>query len=128
MNVSSETTSKKISINERRAEFVHDAIHLFAITSNAPVVSPIFKEKEKGARDNFLDAVKNHFDFTKSPESLHQSWIESYKKMGWVYGEKYDKEKRTHPDIVSYSKLPQKEKEKNDVFIALCKIARQFIY
>ena len=54
--------------------------------------------------------------------------MQAYYAMGWVYGEKYDKEKRIHPDLVPYEQLGQLERDKDSVFIALCEIARLFIY
>ena len=59
---------------------------------------------------------------------LHGSWMQSYLTMGWTYGEVYDREKRIHPDLVPYSQLGQLERDKDAVFVALCEIARQFIY
>lgn len=63
-----------------------------------------------------------------TPAKLHEDWVEAYKKMGWVYGEKRDPEKKTHPDMVPYKYLGQLERDKDDVFFALCEIARQWIY
>ena len=63
-----------------------------------------------------------------SPEELHGSWMQAYLTMGWVYGEVYDRTKKIHPDLVPYSKLGQLERDKDAVFVALCEIARQFIY
>lgn len=48
--------------------------------------------------------------------------------MGWVYGEKYDRENKIHPDLVPYAQLGQLERDKDAVFVALCEIARQWIY
>lgn len=54
--------------------------------------------------------------------------MQAYLTMGWVYGEKYDAEKWTHPDLVPYAALGQLERDKDAVFVALCEIARQWIY
>ena len=48
--------------------------------------------------------------------------------MGWVYGEKYDRENKIHLDLVPYAQLGQLERDKDAVFVALCEIARQWIY
>tara|TARA_Y100000310_G_scaffold318729_1_gene373148 strand:- start:689 stop:850 length:162 start_codon:yes stop_codon:yes gene_type:complete len=48
--------------------------------------------------------------------------------MGWVYGEVRDVEKKTHPDMVPYAQLGQLEQDKDAVFVALCEIARQWVY
>lgn len=54
--------------------------------------------------------------------------MQAYFEMGWTYGEQYDREKKTHPDLVPYARLGQLERDKDAVFIALCEIARQWIY
>lgn len=64
----------------------------------------------------------------KTPEKLHCDWMQAYINMGWVYGEKYDRENKTHPDLVPYADLGQLERDKDAVFVALCEIARQWIY
>lgn len=62
-----------------------------------------------------------------SPEKLHGCWMLSYITMGWKYGEKYNREKKIHPDLVPYAELEQREQDKDAVFVALCEIARQWI-
>jgi len=42
--------------------------------------------------------------------------------------EEYDREKKIHPDLVPYADLRQLERDKDAVFVALCEIARQWIY
>ena len=54
--------------------------------------------------------------------------MQAYLIMGWTYGEKYNPEKRIHPDLVPYEQLGQLERDKDAVFLALCEIARQWIY
>ncbi len=65
---------------------------------------------------------------SKSPEELHGSWMQAYFLMGWKYGEKYSREDKIHPDLVPYAQLGQLERDKDAVFVALCEIARQWIY
>ena len=114
----------------RRAEFVYEAARVAAIAANAPVIPLRWKERELDFRAQFLDVIDRQCgpQRSSSPEELHGSWIEAYLKNGWTYGEKYDPEKRIHPDLVPYSQLGQLERDKDAVFIALCEIARNYIY
>ena len=89
--------------------------------------------KEAGAdafKTQFLDVIERQCGEQRSmsPEELHGSWMQSYLTMGWVYGEAYDRERRIHPDLVPYALLGQLERDKDAVFVALCEIARQFVY
>ena len=87
-------------------------------------------EREPDFRDQFLRVIKRQCSEQRSssPEELHGSWMQQYLTMGWIYGDKYNREKRIHPDLVPYAQLSQLERDKDAVFVALCEIARQWIY
>ena len=117
-------------VNERRVEFVYNAARIAAIGSNAPIIPAIWIEREEPIRNQFIQVIERQCgeQRSNSPEELHGSWMQAYYAMGWTYGEKYDRENKTHPDLVPYSQLGQLEKDKDSVFVALCEIARQWIY
>ena len=119
-----------MSITERRAEFVYDAARLAAIAALAPVIPVPWAEREEAFRTQFLDVIERQCgpQRSESPEELHGSWMQAYYAMGWIYGEVYDRERKIHPDLVPYAKLGQLERDKDAVFVALCDIARQWIY
>jgi len=54
-----------------------------------------------------------------TPEASHESWLEVKISDGWVYGEKKDGEKKTHPCCVSYGDLPVEQKAKDYIFRAI---------
>ncbi len=117
-------------LTERRAEFVYNAARLAAIGAKAPIIPAIWCEREDAFRQQFIAVIERQCgpNRSASPEELHGSWMQAYYAMEWVYGEAYDREKRTHPDLVPYAKLGQLERDKDSVFVALCEIARLFIY
>lgn len=117
-------------LKERRAEFVYTGARLAAIAAEAPIVPVEWSEREDDFRLQFLDVIERQCgeQRSKSPEELHGSWMQAYLTMGWVYGEVYDRGKKIHPDLVPYADLGQLERDKDAVFVALCEIARQFIY
>ena len=118
-----------MTLIERQAKFVYDAARLAAEASKAPIVPLIWNEREQDFKEQFIKVIEHQCgeQRSSSPEELHGSWMQSYFSMGWVYGEKYDREKRIHPDLVPYNQLGQLEQDKDAVFVALCEIARQFI-
>ena len=118
------------NLNERRAEFVYNGARLAAIAAEAPIIPVQWSEREEAFRSQFLDVIERQCGEQRSmsPEELHGSWMQAYLTMGWVYGEAYDRVKRIHPDLVPYVLLGQLERDKDAVFVALCEIARQFIY
>ncbi len=119
-----------MSIVERQAEFVYDAARLAAIAANAPVIPVPWKEREAPFREQFLKVIERQTGAQRStsPEELHGSWMQAYFEMGWVYGETYDRENKIHPDLVPYAQLGQLERDKDAVFVALCEVARQWVY
>jgi hypothetical protein len=128
--VSGEKGMKVSELTDRRAAFVYNAARLAAIASKAPIIPVPFEEREEAFREQFYKVIERQCgeNRSSSPEELHGSWMQSYITMGWVYGEKYDRKGKIHPDLVPYSQLGQLEQDKDGVFVALCEIARKWIY
>jgi len=114
---------------ERQAEFVYEAARLAAIAAQAPIIPAPWGEREDDFRAQFLGVIERQTgpERSSSPEELHGGWMQAYFTNGWVYGETYSRENRTHPDLVPYSKLGTLEKDKDAVFVLLCEIARLYI-
>ena len=117
-------------ITIKRAEFVYNAARLAAIAAGAPIVPVVWAEREYPFQAQFQDVIARQCSDERctSPEQLHQDWEVAYEKMGWVYGEKHDPVAKTHPDMVAYKDLGRLEQDKDAVFVALCDIARLWIY
>ena len=119
-----------MTLTERRARFVYDAARLAAIAANAPIVPVSWAEREEAFKAQFLEIIERQCgpQRSTSPEELHGSWMQAYFGLGWGYGEQYNRETRTHPDLVPYAQLGQLERDKDAVFVAWWEIARQWIY
>ena len=117
-------------LTESRAIFVYEGARLAAIAANAPIVPVSWEEREAQFKKQFLEVIDRQCSDqrSQSPEELHGSWMQAYYDMGWVYGPEYDRENKIHPDLVPYANLGQLERDKDAVFVALCEIARQWIY
>ncbi len=118
------------TLTERRSEFVYEGARIAAKAADAPIVPVTWGEREDDFKAQFLEVIERQCGERRStsPEELHGSWMQAYLGMGWVYGEVYDRDKRIHPDLVPYTQLGQLERDKDAVFVALCEIARQWIY
>ena len=119
-----------MTLTERRAKFVYDGARLAAVAAGAPIIPALWYDREAAFKDQFLGVIERQCgDWrSNSPEELHGSWMQAYFAMGWVYGEDYDRERKVHPDLVPYAELGQLERDKDAVFVALCEIARQWVY
>lgn len=115
---------------ERRSQFVYDGARIAAQAACAPIIPVPWLEREEPFKEQFRKVIERQCGSARSssPEELHGSWMQAYFAMGWVHGEKYDRELKIHPDLVPYAQLGQLERDKDAVFVALCEIARQWIY
>lgn len=120
---------KAASVQERRASFVYEAARLQALAVDAPVVPELWPEREETFRAQFVVYVDGlcGADEFPTPEEAHDSWWRAYEAMGWTYGPVRDVEKKTHPDMVPFDELEQREQDKDAVFLALVQIARDWI-
>jgi hypothetical protein len=120
----------EMTLTERRASFVYDGARLAAIAAKAPVIPVLWLEREMPFRNQFLEVIEKQCgpNRASSPELLHGTWMEAYTLMGWKHGLVYDREHKLHPDMAPYWELGQLERDKDAVFVALCEIARQWIY
>jgi hypothetical protein len=119
-----------MTLIERRAKFIYDGARLAAEASQAPIVPVPWDSREEPFRKQFLEVIERQCGEyrSKSPEELHGGWMQAYIEMGWKYGSEYDREKKIHPDLVPFSQLNKLEQDKDAIFIALCEIARKWIY
>jgi hypothetical protein len=117
-------------LTTRRAVFVYEGARLAAAAAGAPIVPEPWDARDDAFKSQFLAVIERQCGPHRSlsPEELHGSWMQAYLVMGWTYGETRDPAKKTHPDLVPYAALGQLERDKDAVFVALCEIARQWIY
>ncbi len=53
------------------------------------------------------------------PQESHEKWCQGKRHQGWHYGPVKDEQARTHPCLVPYADLPDGQKLKDDIFIAI---------
>src|SRR5256885_1287782 len=72
-------------------------------------------EREQAFRDQFdgVIAMMCSDNRKDSPEELHDDWVKAYEAMGWTYGPVRDPAKKTHPDMVPFGELEQREQDKD---------------
>ena len=71
----------------------------------------------KPNKDQFkslIDGVKYGLKIPNAPaEENHKNWMKMKISQGWIYGEKKDFIKKTHPDLIPFNDLPEIEKKKD---------------
>lgn len=81
-----------------------------------------FNDAPEWQRESSLNGVlKVWEDPTMTPERIHEEWVKDKLAAGWVYGEVKNAEKKTHPCLVPYNQLPETQRRKDDLFLAIAK-------
>ena len=116
-------------LNTRRTIFIYEAARLAAIAAEAPIVPEEWWNRDDKFKSQMLDIVEQlcHPDSNLDPRTLHDGGVKAYAEMGWVYGAELDTVAKTHPDMVSYDELSKLERDKDEIFVTLCVIARNWI-
>jgi hypothetical protein len=55
------------------------------------------------------------------PEDSHNSWLAEKRRDGWVYGPVKNPEAKQHPCCVPYEDLPEDQKRKDVLFLAVAR-------
>lgn len=77
-------------------------------------------EAEEWQRNTNKVGVRFRYDNRDAgPEHMHESWMKLKVQEGWVYGDVKDSEKKTHPCMVPYDKLPVFQRRKDYLFTAI---------
>lgn len=109
------------------AKWIYEATRVEADWSERPIVPEVWEKRDDKFRNQFVDIIAKYMALDKlpTPEEAHESWNQSYYKMGWKYGKVRDTEAKTHPDLVPFNELPQPEKDKDAIFLAFVWLAKQ---
>ncbi len=107
-------------IIEDVAEIVHNLNQQYCVAFGLESVS--WEDADEETKASIMRGIENIlYNDDVSPESSHNIWLEIKVSEGWTYGEKKDFKLKTHPNLVSFDKLPGKEKAKDYIFISIVK-------
>ena len=77
-------------------------------------------EAPEWQRDSAIAGVRAALDNpSMTPEDSHKGWMAHKKAEGWVYGPRKDPEKKQHPCMVPYDQLPEHQRVKDYLFLAV---------
>ena len=81
---------------------------------------PSWDDAPDWQRESAINGVQFHADNPNAdPADSHVNWLEEKEREGWVYGEEKDPITRTHPCIMPYDELPEEQRRKDSLFIAI---------
>jgi hypothetical protein len=77
-------------------------------------------EAEQWQRDSAINGVEFRLANPDAKEDAqHNAWMTDKLADGWVYGKVKDAEKKTHPCLVPFDKLPEFQQKKDRLFCAI---------
>ena len=79
-----------------------------------------WSETPRAARRSSMQGVRVAMMNPKAtPEDMHVSWMDDKKAHGWIFGERKDLIKKTHPCFLPYDELSDKDRMKDALFLAV---------
>jgi hypothetical protein len=81
---------------------------------------PAWESAPNWQKNSAINGVQFHRDTPDAtPENSHENWLAEKAADGWVYGEEKDPEAKTHPCFCPYDELPDEQKAKDALFMAV---------
>lgn len=102
---------------EAAAQAAHEAIRTLQIENKEPNVAKPWNTVSTDIYESCLIGVQRVIDNPSiTDEALHDSWVETKRSQGWVYGEVRSDEQKHHPCMVPYNELPAYQRLKDALF------------
>lgn len=111
--------AKMNALIEKCAEICHNSnVAYSALIGEKPMKSwsNTSDDQKRSIMEGVMKVLSND---TITPEVLHNEWMRSKINDGWQYGSVKDVEKKTHPALVAYDKLPAETKIRDYLFISI---------
>lgn len=103
---------------EQIARVAHEANRVLQIIEEDPAPSLSWNFASEEQRASAVDGVQAALS-GKTPEGLHENWVEFKAAGGWTYGPVKDELEKTHPCMVPYDQLPANQQVKDHLFSAI---------
>lgn len=101
---------------EMAARAAHEANRIWCL-AHGDNSQAHWEEAEAWQRESALKGVQGVLE-GNGPEKSHESWLREKEANGWTYGPVKDTEKKQHPCMVPYDKLPPYQKVKDHIFVS----------
>ena len=103
---------------EEIAQVVHEANRALQAIQGDPAPSPPWEIAPEWQRASAISGVEGALGGL-TPQESHASWMDYRREQGWIYGPVKDPEAKEHPCLVPYDELPEDQKVKDRVFVAI---------
>lgn len=105
---------------EEIARACHEVNRTYQMFQDAGYISLPWSEAPEWQKWSAVLGVRMVLECPKTTaEQNHEHWIQHKEEQGWRYGPILDSDKRTHPCLMSYDNLPESQKAKDNIFMAV---------
>ena len=106
---------------EEIAEFIHETLSVWLrVRGGEP--HPSWADTPDWMRTSTIESVEHVLQNPDAgPGMQHIQWMAQKKRDGWTYGEVKDADAKTHPMLVPFEDLPDDERAKDALMIAIVK-------
>jgi hypothetical protein len=81
---------------------------------------PDWEDAPDWQKQSAINGVKFHLENPDAkPSHSHEEWLKEKEATGWKYGPVKNPETKEHPCFVPYEQLPEDQKKKDSLFIAI---------
>lgn len=111
---------------EQIAQVCHEANRAVQVIQADPTipVSPPWDETDRETQESAIEGVRGALNGA-TPEESHEGWVRFKRERGWTHGPVKDEEAKTHPLLVPYADLPDAQKIKDGLFLAVVGALRE---
>src|SRR6266542_2528397 len=95
----------------------HEANRAYCTVVGDPGL-PAWDDLDESYRESTRMGVRNALAGS-TPKESHMSWLKERVGAGWVLGPKLDRQAKIHPNLVPYEQLPESQKRKDHLFVAV---------
>jgi RyR domain-containing protein len=113
--------------DEEIARVIHMANAELQRIQGDPVPSQPWDSETQELRDGVIANVRNARG-GMTPRLLHEEWVRDKERHGWTLGDEKDSQRKTHPCLVRYEELPDWQRDKNRLFVAIVRSLTHDMY
>ncbi|HET6485820.1 MAG TPA: RyR domain-containing protein [Spirochaetia bacterium] len=106
--------------NEQIAKVCHEANRAYCATLGDTSQVP-WEQAPEWQRTSAVNGVEHARDPAAKPSDSHDGWLKEKAATGWKYGPVKDPEKKEHPCFVPFADLPEEQKRKDALFLAVAR-------
>ena len=112
---------------EQIAKVCHEANRAYCEVGGDQVQAH-WEEAPKEQRESVIKGVRFYLGAPMAmPSDMHDAWVKDKRKQGWVYGSARDDEKKIHPCLMPYDRLPIEQRAKDKLFMGVVQALRSLL-